>query len=166
MIFLNKRRENVIVNPIILKCLWGFEMAGTIASTAAVIGIIDKAVGIAKKLSNENKEFDKATLKLELANLMVELANVKLETISLQSLLVDSEYKLKKLEMDLEDKAKFTHLNDAYWKEGDGTPYCPQCYENSNKKIHLKCYPNSWWVCSVCRRGVDLKGVLHSSNRA
>lgn len=42
-------------------------MSGMLASTAAAVGIIDKAVGIAKKLADDGGELDKATLKLELA---------------------------------------------------------------------------------------------------
>ncbi|MFP2682600.1 hypothetical protein [Enterobacter ludwigii] len=37
-------------------------MSGILASTAAAVGIIDKAVGIAKKLSDESDELDNATL--------------------------------------------------------------------------------------------------------
>lgn len=47
-------------------------MSGMLASTAAAVGIIDKAVGIAKKLADDGGELDRATLKLELANLMTE----------------------------------------------------------------------------------------------
>lgn len=49
-------------------------MSGMLASTAAVVDIIDKAVGIAKKFADDGGELDTATLKLELANLMTELA--------------------------------------------------------------------------------------------
>ncbi|MGI4363011.1 hypothetical protein ACR2WX_15215 [Klebsiella pneumoniae] len=36
-------------------------MSGMLASTAAAVGIIDKAVGIAKKLADDGGELDKAT---------------------------------------------------------------------------------------------------------
>lgn len=42
-------------------------MAGVLASTAAAVGILDKAVSITQKLANNSDELDKATLKLELA---------------------------------------------------------------------------------------------------
>ena len=38
-------------------------MAGVLASTAAAIGILDKAVSITQKLANNSDELDKATLK-------------------------------------------------------------------------------------------------------
>lgn len=46
-------------------------MTGVLASTAAAVGILDKAVSFTHKLANNSDELDKATLKLELANLMV-----------------------------------------------------------------------------------------------
>ncbi|MGY9341054.1 MULTISPECIES: hypothetical protein [Citrobacter] len=66
-------------------------MAGILASTAAAVGILDKAVSITQKLANNSDELDKATLKLELANLMVELANAKIEAITTQTLLFEAE---------------------------------------------------------------------------
>ncbi|EOW19028.1 hypothetical protein HmCms171_03662 [Escherichia coli] len=46
-------------------------MSGMLASTAAAVGIIDKAVGIAKKLADDGGELDKATLKLELGKVRI-----------------------------------------------------------------------------------------------
>lgn len=38
-------------------------MAGVLASTAAALGILDKAVSITQKLANNSDELNKATLK-------------------------------------------------------------------------------------------------------
>lgn len=61
-------------------------MAGVLASTAAAVGILDKAVSITQKPANNSDELDKATLKLELVSLMNELASAKMEVISTQAL--------------------------------------------------------------------------------
>ncbi|KXA30234.1 hypothetical protein HMPREF3197_00256 [Klebsiella pneumoniae] len=95
-----------------------------LASTAAAVGIIDKAVGIAKKLADDGGELDKATLKLELANLMTELASVKMEVITTQALLFDAEQKNKQLEEQLKDKQAFMFQNGIWWKEGDKIAFC------------------------------------------
>ncbi|WP_255478878.1 transposase [Pantoea sp. ME81] len=113
-------------------------MSGFLASTAAAVGIIDKAVGIAKKLSDDGAELDKATLKLELANLMGELASVKLEVISTQALLFDAETKNKDLEKKLNEKKSFSFHDGLYWKDGDKVAFCPKCYEGNQKSVHMR----------------------------
>lgn len=137
-------------------------MSGMLASTAAAVGIIDKAVGIAKKLADDGGELDKATLKLELANLMTELASVKMEVITTQALLFEAEQKNKQLEQQLEDKASFVFKAPLYWKDGDEVPFCPKCYEGEGKKLHLRSIvndgnraygisPTNKWFCMHCK---------------
>lgn len=136
-------------------------MSGILASTAAAVGIIDKAVGIAKKLANDSGELDKATLKLEFANLMSELASVKMEVVTTQALLFEAEQKNKQLEEQLKDKQAFSYSKGVYWKEGDDTAFCPKCYENEHKRIHLESRERAYaglgafvdmpnWFCRVC----------------
>lgn len=141
-------------------------MGITLASAATAVGIIDKAVNITKKLSDNSPELDKATLKLELANLMVELASVKMEVISLQALVFDAEQKNKALEEKLNENESFIFKSGVYWKAGDDTAFCPKCWENDGKKLHmlarLRKYggmgssvekPN--WYCRVCKISVN-----------
>ena len=141
-------------------------MSGVFASTAAAIGIIDKAVSITQKLSDNSPELDKATLKLELANLMVELASVKMEVISLQALVFDAEQKNKVLEEKLKDNETFVFKSGVYWKAGDDTALCPKCWENDGKKLHMlsldeqftsfgDSYAKPNWYCRVCRTTFD-----------
>ncbi|MDV0593493.1 MULTISPECIES: hypothetical protein [unclassified Enterobacter] len=137
-------------------------MAGVLSSTAAAVGILDKAVSITQKLANNSDELDKATLKLELANLMVELADAKIEAITTQTLIFDAEQKNKHLEEQLVDKSTFVFKPPLYWKEGDETPFCPRCYEGDNKKHHLRSIvtagnraygilPKNNWSCLHCK---------------
>lgn len=134
-------------------------MSGMLASTAAAVGIIDKAVGIAKKLADDGGELDRATLKLELANLMTELASVKMEVVTTQMLLFDAEQKNKKLEEQLKDKHSYTFNDGLYWKEGDETAFCPKCYEVDKVQTHMVYaravgqYSASWY-CNNCRTSI------------
>ena len=140
-------------------------MSGMLASTAAAVGIIDKAVGIAKKLADDGGELDKATLKLELANLMTELASVKMEVITTQALLFDAEQKNKQLEEQLKDKQAFMFQNGIWWKEGDKIAFCPKCYESENIKFHMEArekvvgmmgsYDYTHWHCRRCNSDFD-----------
>ena len=141
-------------------------MSGVLSSAAAAVGIIDKAVKIAKKLSNESNEIDTATLKLELANIMSELANAKIEIITTQALLFHSEQKNKQLEEQLEEKRKFSFIDGVYWIYGDSTAFCPKCFENEHKKIHMQSRERMYaglgttiekpnWYCRVCKSTFD-----------
>lgn len=143
-------------------------MSGMLASTAAAVGIIDKAVGIAKKLADDGGELDNATLKLELANLMTELASVKMEVITTQALLFDAEQKIKDLEEKLKDKTAFSFRDGVFWTEGDDTAFCPKCYESENKKIHMESRERAYaglgsfvekpnWYCRVCKTTFNRK---------
>ncbi|WP_312638303.1 MULTISPECIES: hypothetical protein [Enterobacter] len=135
-------------------------MSGMLASTAAAVGIIDKAVGIAKKLADDGGELDKATLKLELANLMTELASVKMEVVTTQVLLFEAEQKNKQLEEQLKDKQSFSFAEGVYWKEGDDVAFCPKCFETDHKRIHtifrdyklvgFSRVEQRNWYCRVC----------------
>ena len=137
-------------------------MSGVLASTAAAVGIIDKAVGIAKKLADESDELDNATLKLELANLMTELASVKMEVVTTQVLHFEAEQKNKQLEEQLKDKEAFTFSDGVYFKEGDDTAFCATCFEKDKLKIHMlryeKYYDSIWhrWHCKVCKSDVSI----------
>ncbi|MDY0418894.1 hypothetical protein PYW49_14665 [Enterobacter sp. 170198] len=137
-------------------------MSGMLASTAAAVGIIDKAVSIAKKLADDGGDIDKATLKLELANLMTELASVKMEVITTQVLLFDAEQRNRQLEEQLKDKVSFVFRDGVYWKDGDDTPFCTMCYEKVGMKIHMihyeKYYDSTWhrWHCKVCKDDVSI----------
>lgn len=134
-------------------------MSGILASTAAAVGIIDKAVVIAKKLADDGGELDKATLKLELASLMTELASAKMEVVTTQILLFDAEQKNKKLEEQLKDKHSYTFNDGLYWKEGDETAFCPKCYEVDKVQTHMVYaravgqYSASWY-CNNCRTSI------------
>lgn len=141
-------------------------MTGIISTTAAAVGLIDKAVSIAKKLSDDNVELDKSTLKLELVNLMSELASVKMEIITTQALLFAAEQKNQQLEEQLQDKRKFTFADGVYWVVGDTTAFCPKCFEDENKKIHMKSRDKVYagfggtkekpnWYCRVCKTSFD-----------
>jgi hypothetical protein len=63
----------------------GDATGGVLVSTAATVGILDKAVSITHKLTNKSDEVDKATQKRGLDNLMVELTSAKIEAKTTQT---------------------------------------------------------------------------------
>ena len=64
-------------------------------------------------------------------------------------------------ENKIEEKESLSFDGILYWKEGDKTPFCPICFENDKKNIHLtynEGYPGSveystqepYHNCKVC----------------
>jgi hypothetical protein len=45
--------------------------------------------------------------------------------------------KVEELERTLQFKAKLTFAEPFYWLDNDKTPYCPACWEDKHKGIHL-----------------------------
>lgn len=48
-----------------------------------------------------------------------------------------SEEKLEELERTLKFKEKLTFREPFYWLEKDQTPYCPGCWEDKHKAVHV-----------------------------
>jgi hypothetical protein len=54
---------------------------------------------------------------------------------------------------------KLEYKRALYWANEDKTPFCPHCFENDKKRLHLtwKAYPEpdkqsqvEWWICYSC----------------
>jgi len=59
-------------------------------------------------------------------------------------------------------KLKLNKDNGLYYYEnGPQIPYCPNCYENKNKKIKLQ---NNTKTCPKCKKGYARNPVIHIVN--
>ena len=89
----------------------------------AIIGTafshLKTSMDIAKLISDSTSSLGEAETKLKLAELISSLADLKME--------------LADIKVNLIEKVD----GKLYWKENDITPFCPLCYENDNKFIHL-----------------------------
>jgi hypothetical protein len=53
-------------------------------------------------------------------------------------------------------RKKLYWKNGLYWSRGDGTPYCPCCYEKESKPVHMTGPIELWnseverWDCPLC----------------
>jgi hypothetical protein len=62
---------------------------------------------------------------------------------------------VQQLKSALNLRAAMTFKAPLYYQEGDRTPYCPSCFENNNRAIHLVCYDmgkGERWFCKVCQQ--------------
>lgn len=95
--------------------------------------------------------------------------------IALQSYLLDSQRtlneareeqiamaeKIKSLEAELSKKPSLAFDPPFWWKEGDKTPYCPNCWESKVRPIHvILAFSNAVttrWDCPQCKSSYPVK---------
>jgi len=78
----------------------------------------------------------------ELADLLIELTRQNRQ-------LEDKVEEQKKL-LDLKGKMKWE--KPVYRTEGEEDPYCPQCWEVSQKQVHLRKWQYGNWFCHNCKK--------------
>ena len=60
--------------------------------------------------------------------------------------------KLQNLESRLRAHKDLVYKKPFYYVEGEQDPYCPACWENDNKAIHLKHMHKNHFLCLVCNQ--------------
>jgi hypothetical protein len=111
----------------------------------------------------------------ELASLIKKVGDIDLyskivalqsEVVKLSSRNVELEQKCSELEAELSRKKKLRHERSLYFADNDPIPYCPHCWETSEKLVHLfgpktLMQPGGeMWECHACNN--DYFG--HSGN--
>ena len=110
-----------------------------------LIGHISGAITIAKAMRELSDKFDKAIFKDKIADMYLELAEAKTEAARLM-------VELRELKAEEEE-----HKNNplrwvgAVYRGNDNHPFCPACYDDRRKRIHLKTiYIDESFICPVC----------------
>ncbi|TCV91718.1 RING finger protein [Biostraticola tofi] len=136
------------------------------ASLAAISGtleLVNKSVDLVRNLRKKgDDELTAAEMRNTLIDLLDDLVEVKSEFVSLKAVLLSKDEEIQDLKDKLQGKNELKYDGLLYWKEGDTTAFCPICYENEGKVIHLNywagsnMYPPNW-TCKVCKNGFSLK---------
>jgi|SRR5712664_1917615 len=74
-----------------------------------------------------------------------------------------AEERAEELERTLKFKAELAFKEPFYWLGADQTPYCPVCWEDKHKAIHVR-YHNSLnakqhWQCPNCKSSFTTQGI-------
>jgi formate dehydrogenase maturation protein FdhE len=119
----------------------------------------------------------------ELAALIKKLGNIELErrTLSLQSEILELTSELVELKKEnaemkqlLEREKQLTFKPPLYYAEGDPTPFCPICWEQHRKTIHVigpKTVESTGHVyahCNICNKDfviVQGRSISHTINK-
>ncbi len=125
-----------------------------LGSISTAIATIKTSMEIAKLIKDSSSSLGEAETKLKLAELISSLADLKTELADIKVDLIEKDEIIRKLKLKILEKESLSFDGKLYWKEGDKTPFCPICFENENKFIHLR-YSNSrtygeFQSCKVC----------------
>jgi len=136
------------------------------ASLAAISGtleLVNKSVDLVRNLRKKgDDELTAAEMRNTLIDLLDDLVEVKSEFVSLKAVLLSKDEEIHDLKDKLQGKNELKYDGLLYWKEGDTTAFCPTCYENEGKVIHLNYWDgsdvySSRWICKVCKGEFVLK---------
>ena len=133
-----------------------------IQEATAALASLKAAVDIAKGLNALQVD---VAVKTKTSDLLSSLIDVQSSMLDLQCKLSDilqekeelrSEVARLKSSAAAQDTLRFR--DKMYWKEGDPTPFCPTCWENERKQIHLtgphrRDEGTQYW-CTVCENDV------------
>lgn len=117
-----------------------------IASISAALASIKTATEIAKLIKDSGVSLEQAEIKLQIANLISSLADAKIELADLQV-----EFNTLKEKLNQRDSVKW--VKPYYMRQLDDImdgPFCPTCYDNSDKLIRLQGSGKDGWHCQIC----------------
>ncbi len=79
------------------------------------------------------------------------IMKLRVEAIDLQKENLKLKEENIQLKQQLKRKEEFGFDGVVYWKKDDKKyPYCPNCYDVENKKVHLQNY-HGGWKCKSCK---------------
>jgi hypothetical protein len=76
-----------------------------------------------------------------------------------------AEEKNEELQRALKFKTELEFREPFYWLKGDSVPYCPVCWEDKTKAVHIVySHRNShgeYWDCKTCRSSFTTHGIAN-----
>lgn len=113
---------------------------GFMADIVGGLAAFKTAFDIAKELKNATSAYNDAEMRLKISDLYTALSDARIELADAQIEMHDLKQKIAELENKLNASDDLIFKDDVYWRaipiEGKPNgPFCPSCYENSNKKL-------------------------------
>jgi len=127
-----------------------------LAAISTLLSSLNATTTIVKGLRELDRALTTAELRSKLADAIVSLADARVAVVSLQD-------QIRDLQEKLDTRAKMIYSQPAYWQEKDGQrdgPFCPQCYDSTQKVIRLQPAEAGVWTCQTCD-----KVFVHEASR-
>lgn len=120
-------------------------------------------LGLAKTASDLFKETLEIARNAKDANLSEKLIDLYRDFLLLVETNQELRNEVQQLKNELETKATMSFKHGVYYQEGDHVPYCPTCYENDRRVIHLRSWDGGkgdHWRCMVCMNSAYLSSAV------
>lgn len=126
-----------------------------LTTISTILSSVKAATEIAKLIKDSDLSLEKAEMKLKVADLISSLADAKIATAEINEIIRKKDDRIKELEEAFVFKSEIVRYRDAYYQTEEegipcGDPYCPNCWETSNKAIHLY-YMHPYEICPNCK---------------
>ena len=123
-----------------------------------LIGPIGAAISIAKDLLEINREYEKAVVTKQMTDLIVQLSIAQTVEAERLAEIRNLKAKNRRLKAELEQQVKNPlRYTGVIYRDKKKTPFCPACYDNRKKRIHLtpSLMMNWSFSCPVCDKNFD-----------
>ncbi len=126
-----------------------------LGSISTILSSVKAATDIAKLIKDADLSLEKAEMKLQVAELISSLADAKIAVAEVNDIIKEKDDRIKELEHAFAFKSKIARYMDAYYEPNEegipsGAPYCSNCWEASNRAIHLY-YLHPHQICTHCK---------------
>jgi 2-oxo-4-hydroxy-4-carboxy--5-ureidoimidazoline (OHCU) decarboxylase len=109
-----------------------------------LIGLIGTTITLTKGLLEIDSEYNKAEYIKKISDLTIQLAQAQTEAAQMMT-----ELRNLKAEEEERENHPLTYTGEVY-RDRENVPYCPACYDNLKKRIHLKKFDTNRLQCPVC----------------
>ena len=110
-----------------------------------LIGHINSIYTVTKAMFELSDKFDKSAFMEQIADMNFKLAETKTEAAKLMD-------ELREMKVEAEEhKTNPLRWIGAVYRDNGNHPFCPACYDDRRKRIHLKTiYADESFICPVC----------------
>ncbi|GLQ72710.1 hypothetical protein [Vibrio penaeicida] len=126
-----------------------------IVTIGTALTSLKTAVELAKAVRTSASTLEQAEVNLQIADLISALADARIEVSEIQTLLLEKDELISKLQKEVENKGNTIYEKPYYWLETNGQkegPYCQRCKDVDELLVRLqRASSKGRWACRSCK---------------
>jgi len=118
-----------------------------------LIGLIGSGITMTKGIFEVAREYNNANLIKQISDLTIQLAQAQTEAAEMMT-----ELRNLKAELEERDNNPLEYSSTIYF-DSNGELFCPACYDDRKKRIHLKVIEQTggvYYRCPICHNNFGL----------